>query len=78
MGKEQQTDRCSVCGMPFQDTGEKQQCRNCGMFANLCCDPQMPIEGCRASRAGLTEAQASREQDRQEKAPAGRKALPGL
>jgi len=44
MEKEQKIDRCSVCGMPFEDTGKKHQCRNCGMFANLCCDPQMPIE----------------------------------
>ena len=44
MQREQPTDRCSVCGMPFEDTGKKQQCRNCGMFANLCCDPQMPVE----------------------------------
>ncbi|MBV9849546.1 MAG: hypothetical protein JO250_07645 [Armatimonadetes bacterium] len=45
MGTEQQRqDRCSVCGTPFEDTGKKQQCRRCGMVANLCCDPQMPIE----------------------------------
>ncbi|MDQ2799098.1 MAG: hypothetical protein M3Y13_05580 [Armatimonadota bacterium] len=37
-------DLCSVCGMPFEAMGKKQQCRRCGMFANLCCDPQMPLE----------------------------------
>ena len=49
--EEQSLDRCSVCGMPFQDTGKKQQCRRCGMFAHLCCDPQMPIEFGAASGA---------------------------
>ena len=49
-------DRCSVCGLPFQDTGKKQQCRNCGMFANLCCDPQIPIEQ-RPEEASLAASQ---------------------
>lgn len=39
-------NRCSVCGTPFEDTGKKQQCRRCGMFAHLCCDPQIPVEEC--------------------------------
>ena len=51
-------DRCSVCGTPFEDTGKKQQCRACGMFANLCCDPQMPIQLCilAEKQAGLKQA----------------------
>ncbi len=64
METKQSMDRCSVCGMPFEDTGKKQQCRNCGMFANLCCDPQMPIEGCLSSRDLVTAAQGVREQTR--------------
>lgn len=52
MTQERETDRCSVCGMPFEDTGKKQQCRRCGMFANLCCDPQVPVESCSAASEG--------------------------
>ena len=52
MAQERERDRCSVCGMPFEDTGKKQQCRRCGMFANLCCDPQMPVELCSAASEG--------------------------
>lgn len=55
METKQRIDRCSVCGISFEDTGKKQQCRDCGMFANLCCEPQMPVEDCPVSHISLSQ-----------------------